>query len=85
VSLNNPDSRRGLRSVVQAVVALALIALLFWITGLLSDDKGGLLSIARGALIICGIGTLLYGAENVARSVKFKVGPIEGGIGDDAP
>lgn len=84
MSLNNPDSRRALRSVVQAIVALALIALLFWITGLLEKDADGLRGIARGALIICGLGTLLYGAENVTRSVKFKAGPVEGGIGDDA-
>jgi hypothetical protein len=84
VSLNNPDSRRALRSIVQGIVALALIALLYWITSLLSKDIIGLRNIARGALIICGLGTLLYGAENVTRSVRFKAGPIEGGIGDDA-
>jgi hypothetical protein len=85
MSLNNPDSRRALRSIVQAVVALSLIGLLYWITGLLSKDAAGLHSIARGALIICGLGTLLYGAENVVRSVHFKIGPIEGGIGDEQP
>jgi hypothetical protein len=85
VSLNNSDSRRALLSIVQAAVALAFIGLLYWITGLLSKDVIGLRSIARGALFICGLGTLLYGAENVSRSVKFKAGPVEGGIGDDAP
>jgi hypothetical protein len=83
--LNNPNSRRALRSIVQAIVALALIGLLYWLTQLLSRDVIGLRQIARGALIICGLGTLLYGAENVSRAVKFKAGPIEGGIGDDAP
>ena len=85
MSLNNPDSRRALRSVVQAIVALALIALLYWLTHLLSKDTEGLRDIARGALIICGLGTLLYGAENVGRAVTFR-GPfgIGGGIGGDA-
>lgn len=65
---------------VQAVIALGLIALLYWLTHLLSKDVIGLRSIARGSLLIIGLGTLLYGAENVGRAVKFKAGPIEGGI-----
>jgi low temperature requirement protein LtrA len=83
MSLNNPDSRRGLRSVIQAVSTLAFIALLWWITGRLTQEHS-LLTVARGALLILGLGELLYGAENVTRAVNFKVGPIEGGIGDDA-
>lgn len=84
MSLNNPDSRRALRSVIQAIVALAVIGLLYWLTHLLSKDVDGLRGISRGALIIVGMGTLLYGAENVTRAVRFK-GPfgIEGGIGGD--
>jgi hypothetical protein len=81
VNLRDPDSRRGLRSVVHAIVALALIGLLYWLTGLLRTDIGGLRAIARGALLICGLDALLYGAENVTRAVNFKFGPVQGGIG----
>jgi hypothetical protein len=84
VNLSNADVRRGLRSVVQALVALALIGLLFWLTDLLSNDVASLREIARGALIIAGLGTLLYGAENVTRAVKAKtpLGEIEIGKAD---
>lgn len=83
MSLNNPDSRRGLRSVVQAFVAVAVVALLYWLVGLLHTDNKALTSIARGALIILGMSELFYGAENVTRAVRFRAGIFEGGIGDD--
>lgn len=85
MSLNNPDSRRALRSVVQAIVALAFVALLYWLTHLLKSDVPSLREIARGALIICGVGTILYGAENVTRAVKVKTLLGEAEIGNDQP
>jgi cation transporter-like permease len=84
MSLNNPDSRRALRSIVQAVVALVLVGFIGWLIYLLAAEPKALLKIAMSLCIIVGLGTLLYGAENVTRSVKFKIGPAEGGIGDDA-
>ena len=68
----NVETRRGVRSVVQAIVALAFIALLYWLTYLLSGNAASLREIARGSLVICGIGTIFYGAENVSRAVRIK-------------
>ncbi len=87
MSLTNPDSRRALRSVIEAIVALALVALLWWLTSLLSGVPKGLESIARGALVILGLNAIFYGAENVTRAIKLT-GPLgtsaEFGA-DDAP
>lgn len=85
MSLRDPDTRRALRSIVQAIVALVVIGLVGWIIDSLRGHPKELYGIAVGSLIIVGLGTLLYGAENVTRAVRFK-GPfgIEGGIGDEA-
>ena len=72
MNLANPDTRRGLRSFVQAIVALAIIALLYWLTHLMRGDAVGLRQIAQGALLIVGLGTVFYGAENVGRAFDFK-------------
>lgn len=82
MSLNNPDSRRALRSIIRGVATAVILVLLWKITGLLTHDVPGLRMIARGALMILGLGELLYGAENVTRAVRFRIGPIEGGIGE---
>jgi Na+/melibiose symporter-like transporter len=84
MSLNNPDARRALRSVVQAVVALVVVFLVGVIIHFLRNHPQELYGIGIGCLVIVGIGTLLYGAENVTRAVKFK-GPlgVEGSIGDE--
>lgn len=71
MTLSNPDARRALRAVVQAILALALTGLLYWITGRVAHDSTVLMNIARGALIILGIGELMYGAENVTRAIKL--------------
>lgn len=86
MGLSNPDKRRALRAVVQAVLALALIGLLYWITGRVSDTSNVLTQIARGALIILAIGEVFYGAENVTRAIKLT-GPAGFGaeFGSDAP
>lgn len=84
MSLRNPDSRRALRSVVQALVAVVIVALVAVIIHHLRGHAHELYGLGMGSLVIVGIGTLLYGAENVTRAVRFK-GPlgIEGGIGDE--
>lgn len=81
--LDNPDKRRALRSIVQAVVALAVIALVGWIVHLLRTETEPLYKIALALLGIVFAGTVFYGAENVTRAVKIKAGPdgLEGSIG----
>jgi len=85
VSLSNPEARRGLRSVVQALVALAIVGLVAWIVHLLRTEASPLENIALALIGIIALGTIFYGAENVTRAVKFKAGFIEGEIGEDNP
>jgi len=59
-----------------------LLALVWWITEALRHDVGGLREIARGALLIVGLGTLFYGMENVTRAFRLQLGP--GGIAAEA-
>jgi hypothetical protein len=83
------DSRRAVRAVVEAAIALGLLALVGWIAEMLRDDAGGLREIARGALLIIGLGTLFYGMENVTRAFRIQVGPAgiaaEAGPDNNAP
>lgn len=85
LGLDNPDKRRALRSIVQAIVALAVIALVGWIIHLLRTEPDPLYHIALALIGIVFAGTLLYGAENVTRAVKIKAGPdgLEAGIGGE--
>lgn len=75
MGLSNPDRRRALRAIVQAILALFLIGLLYWITDKVSNASPVLTLIARGGLIILGIGEIMYGAENVTRAIKLT-GPV---------
>ena len=77
MSLRDPDTRRALRSVVQAIVALAVLALAFWLTHLLRDDVPGLREISRYALAIIGLGTFGYMLENTTRAFRAKLGIAE--------
>ena len=81
--LTNPEARRGLRSIVQAVVALAVIGLVAWIIHLLRTEAEPLRQIALALIAIVGLGTTGYIAENVGRALTFKAGldGIEAGIG----
>lgn len=83
MSLTNPDARRALRSIVQAIVALVIVGLVGVIIHHLRGSPRELYGIGIGSLVIVGLGTLLYGAENVTRAIKFK-GPLgmEGEIGN---
>lgn len=86
MSLTNPDSRRALRSVVQAFVAVAMIPMVGVLIWLLANEPAALLKIAMALLGIVALGTVFYGAENVTRAVRFKAGAggIEAAIGDVA-
>jgi hypothetical protein len=83
LGLDNPDKRRALRSIVQAVVALVIVGLVAWIIHLLRTEVEPLYKIALALVGIVFAGTVFYGAENVTRAVKIKAGILEGSIGDD--
>ena len=85
MSLRDPDSRRALRSVIQAIVALAVIPLIAWLIDLLDKQPDALLKIAMALLGIVALGTVFYGAENVTRAVKIKTLLGEASIGDKEP
>jgi hypothetical protein len=70
--LRDPDGRRAVRAIVQAVLALALIGLLYWVAGRVQAGSPVLNVIVRGALIILGLGEIFYGAENVTRAITLK-------------
>jgi hypothetical protein len=84
-NLSTPEGRRALRSIIQAVIALAIVGLVGWIVYLLETQSEPLLQICLALLGIVGMGTFFYGAENVTRAIKFKAGPsgIEATVGDD--
>jgi hypothetical protein len=86
-NLRDADKRRGVRAVVQAILALALIGLLYWIVGRVDAGSPVLNVVARGALIILGLSEIFYGAENCTRAFKLN-GPLGTGAefsGDDKP
>ena len=70
--LNNPESRRGLRSIIQAVVVLVLLYFVWrWVKRLEGD---ALLETARWALGIIALGTFGYIMENTTRAFKLSAG-----------
>lgn len=83
MTLNNPDTRRALRSIIQAVISLVILGFVGWLIYLLQADNPSLLKIAMALLGIVGMGTLFYGAENVTRAVKAKTPFGELEIGPD--
>jgi ABC-type transport system involved in cytochrome c biogenesis permease component len=78
VTFTDPQTRTGLRALVQALVVIGMLALAYWLTGLMTEDRDGLRELARMALGILAIATLFNGLENVTRTFKMKVGA--GGI-----
>lgn len=76
MNLADPNTRRALRSGVEAIVGLALVGLLYWIVSLLSAVPAALTGISRGCLLILGLNALMYGAENVTRAIKLT-GPFD--------
>jgi hypothetical protein len=79
----SPDARRAIRNALLCIVILALLALIFWVTELLSKDLLGIREIARGSLIIIGLFVLGVIAENVGRvSVDIAGAKADMGGGD---
>lgn len=88
INLRNPDSRRGVRAVVQAILNFALIGLLYWIVHKVDAGSPLLNIIVRGCLIIMGLGEIFYGAENVTRAITLKApggAELEFGQADSPP
>lgn len=72
MGLDNADKRRGLRSIVQAIVVLLSLYFVWeWADKL---DADGLREMARFALIIVAIGTVGYQLENGLRAFKLTAG-----------
>jgi hypothetical protein len=74
MTFTDPQTRTGLRAIAQALVVLGMLALAYILTNLMTEDRDGLRELARMVLGILAITTLFNGAENVARTIKMKVG-----------
>ena len=84
--LESPDARRGLRSVIAAIVTLTLVALVYWTVELLAKSPDHLLTIAEGCLLIVALGMLGYIAENGIRAIKIEgPGGMRADLETDAP
>ena len=84
MNLGNPDARRGLRSIVQALLVVALL-ITVW-ANIDKLDPDGVRYILGWAMVILLIGTLGYIMENGLRSVNFKGwGAEASATGADAP
>lgn len=75
-------TRRGIRTLVFAIVVLAFVGFIGWIIHM--RDVITVRHIAYGLLVIVGISAVGYVAENVTQRIRFKVGPdsLETEIGD---
>ena len=73
MNLDNPESRRGLRSIVQAVIALAVVLLAWWLSERLATENG-VREALRWLFGIAGLGTFFYGLENTTRAFKLSAG-----------
>lgn len=83
--LANPEARRALRSIVQALVVFTLLALVWWWSE--RFDQETLRAGMHWALGIVGLGTLGYVMENGLRALKLKAGKdgVEIDAGGDNP
>lgn len=80
MNLSHPDTRRGLRSAVMAIVVLCLLLFLWlWVARL---GPAGLREAVRGALILIGIAQIGYQFENGMRAFKGSIG--KGGVSFEA-
>ena len=71
MNLSNPEARRGLRSVVMALLVLVLLVLLWrWAERL---DPADLLVLAKGLIMLLGFALLGYAFENGMRAVKGSI------------
>jgi Na+-driven multidrug efflux pump len=81
--LRDPDSRRALRSIVQATIVLVMLGMLIWLIRLLSSSAPDLSRIATALCLIVGLYVLLVGVENVGRAVvKVNKDGAEADIGN---
>jgi hypothetical protein len=83
MTLRDPETRKALRAIVGAILALTLVALVWAHAGRLT---GGLLAqLLLMALAIIALRVLFDGAENVTNAVRFKLGGagLEGSVTDD--
>jgi hypothetical protein len=71
MSLNNPDSRRATRTVVQAIVVLVMVGETWWFGARL--DVGGLRYLVGWLCTIIFTSQLGYIMENGLRSISFKL------------
>ena len=87
MSLTNTETRRALRSAVNALMALVGLGFVGWIIWLVAGNHGVLLYIAMMLLAINFVREILAGVENVARAVKAKLGRdgVELVIGEKEP
>ena len=83
IDLKQPDQRRALRSIAQAFVVLALLALTWFNIHRL--DQLGVRYILGWAMTIILVGTLGYIMENGLRSVKWKGWGLEGEATNEGP
>lgn len=74
MNLGNPDNRRGLRAVVEAIISLVAIGLVAWLIRLLEGQAGPLERIAQALIALTALGTMGYVMENVTRAFKFQAG-----------
>ena len=72
MSLTNPEARKALRSVIQAIVLIAVVAMVAWVIGLLRGHADLLQSIALALIGIIALSTFFNGAENF-RKAKFDI------------
>lgn len=84
MNLNNPETRRAMRSVVQSVIAIALVALIAWLIHLLRSSAPDETKIAMALCAIVGLFVAMVGAENVGR-VAVDVFGAKADIGEDPP
>jgi len=75
MNLGNPDARRGLRAIVEAIISLVAIGLVAWLIRSLAGNAGPLERIALSLIALTALGTLGYVMENVTRAFKFAAGP----------
>ena len=88
MSLTNPEARRGLRAVIEAIVSLVAIGLVAWTIRLLSGRAAPLERLAESLIALTALGTMGYVLENVTRAFKIQAGPggfqVEAGADDAA-
>jgi hypothetical protein len=75
MKLTNPDARRGIRAIVEAILSLTAIGLVAWLIWLLDGQAEALETIALALIALTALGTCGYVMENVTRAFKFSAGP----------